>query len=189
MRLFQIIIAIFFAILTGSASGQRFFQGEGNISIVSPTPTRLAICTPNEKYSMQPGNTYSLRLYVRNDMNNKTVRSVHVIPNADSRLKFQFDKDTIAEIPPTEYSYFDIRVHVPVDMPIGNYRVDFLVGTDEYDAGDFQDEILIRVRKRSDSLHLLLYAISTAIAIALAVRMLWFWKINKKYSRKRTQAK
>lgn len=163
----------------------REFTGNGTVTIEEPTQTRLAICTPNEKYSVEPGKNYTIRLYVRNDMDNKTVRAIEVKPVTDSRIIFNLSRESIDELPATEYSYFDIGVSIPNGMPIGDYRVDFLVGTDEYEVGAFTDEMQIKVRRYSDRVQYLLLAISIVVAIVFVYRFFWFRKVNKRYKKKR----
>jgi uncharacterized membrane protein len=175
---------LFSGLAVSSQASNRTFTGSGTVNVINPTHTRLAICTPNEKYSFEPGNNYSIRLYVRNDMDNKTVRMVHTFADSDPRISFIFNPETIEEIPPTEYSYYDIQVMIPADMPVGDYRVDFLTGTDEFFEGSFQDEILIRVRGYSDVMHIILAAVSVVILAVFIFRFALFRRINRKRSLK-----
>jgi uncharacterized membrane protein len=157
----------------------RDFSGSGNITFIEPTDTRLAICTPNEKYIFEAGSSQMLRLYVRNDMSDKDVKQVSVIPHADERFVFSFNPQVIENITATEYKYFDVNVMIPADMPSGAYRVEFHLGTDEYQEGSFIDEIQIRVLPYSGYLPYLFSGIIIAVIIMFTYRFIWIRKQNR----------
>jgi uncharacterized membrane protein len=185
MRYLIFVTFVIMATICHSALGARYFEGNGSLDLHVPTETRLAICTPNEKYNFEAGKNYSIRLYVRNDMDNKSVRRVYVVPEADSRIKFTFNPPYLEDIAATEYKYFDIDVKIPKDMPNGNYRVEFLAGTEEYMEGSFTDEVLIRVLPYSDSLQWFFLIISIIVTIAFIYRFFLFKRVNRRSGKHR----
>lgn len=178
-----IILTIFVMItpvLAENASSRRDITGTADITVINPSTTTLKICTPNKKYSMESGSSETLRLFIRNDMKNKTVKEIYLDISADDGFTFSFIPDHLENIEPNENRYFDINVTVSDDVPVGNYRVNFLVGTDEYLTGAFRDEIMIRIRQYSNEMHYILGAVVIIIIIAFCFRFVWIIHVNRK---------
>ncbi|MBW2990790.1 hypothetical protein KY348_03730 [Candidatus Woesearchaeota archaeon] len=167
----------------------RYFKGTVNISVINPSPTILRICTSNEKYNMEPGDKETIRLYIRNAMEDKTVKRIDLDIEADKGFDFSFAPEYLEDLEPDEYSYFDITVSVSNNTDFGNYRVDFLIGTDEYMIGALSDEIMIRIRPYSNEIHFLFGAIIIIIAIALIVRFVWILRVNRRAQQKHKKIK
>ena len=190
-----LLILLVVLALSGTALAQnttppnRTFRGTATITVIEPTNTVLKICTPNEKYRMEPGQEGEMRLYVRNDMENKTVKMVYLEVAPVEGFKFSYVPDHLENLTPDSYQYFDIRVDVGEGVAYGDYRVDFLLGTDEYMIGALSDEALIMVRSYGDELPYILGAVVVIILLALAARFVWIHQVNRKAQQEHRKAK
>ena len=178
----QRILNAFLALLlvASAAAAERSFSGTATIHVIEPTETILAVCTPNEKYLMGPGSMLKLRLYVRNDMDDKTVKRVYLEINADNRLQFSFAPEHLENLLPQKYLYFDINVTAPYDIPSADYHLEFLIGTDEYMIGGLRDSAVIRIRPYGNYLHYVLGGLIVIILAAAGLRFLWVGRVNKR---------
>ena len=186
LRHFVVILLLF--IFCGMfVSGAKLTSVE--VAVEEITPTVLKICTPNEKYSMEAGGSRMVRLYTRNDMENKTVEVLDLIFRADERLSFSPTPSVITNLTPGgTVKYFDINITAQEDMPNGNYRVDVLLGTEEYYTGALHDEFMIKIRPYSNETYYLFLVISILVLVLLAGRFVWILRVNKQ-ARKPSQDK
>jgi uncharacterized membrane protein len=167
-----------------AANTTRVFTGSANITIIDPTPTILKVCTPNQKYSMGPGMTTMMRLYVRNDMPDKTVNRVYLDVASDPGFTFNFTPEHLENIAPDEYQYFDVDVTTDPNIPKGNYNVRFLIGTDEYTVGGLEYPVLVRIIPFSTAIFYGMLIIIGVLLIALLVRTVRNTLINRRYARR-----
>jgi len=164
----------------------RDFTGSAEINIIEPSDTILAVCALNEKYIMEPGSTINIRLYIRNAMINKTVKWLSMQTVPVEGFTFSHTPEYIYNLTTEfgeEVSYFDIATTADDNIAFGHYRVDFLVGTDEYMEGAFSDEIMIKVRPYSSELSFVYGSVIIIIVIAMFTRFFWIMKINKKHKK------
>jgi uncharacterized membrane protein len=178
--LFMLLVLSAAVLAQNTTPRNRTFRGTANISVIEPTDTVLKICTPNEKYRMEPGQEGLMRLYVRNDMKNKTVSKVYLEVAPVNGFIFSFAPDHLENLTPDSHQYFDIAVKVEEGVAYGNYRVDFLLGTDEYMVGSLSDEAMIMVRSYGDELPYILGAVVVIILLVAASRLVWIIKVNRK---------
>lgn len=165
--------------VASAANSTRVFEGTANISIINPSETILKVCTPNQKYSMGIGTTTMMRLYVRNDMQNKTVNRVYLEVAGDSRFRFNFTPDHLESITPDSYQYFDVNVTATPELPYGNYQIRFLIGTDEYMVGAFEYPVLVRIVPFSQAIFYGMIIIIAILGIAVLGRTLWTYRMNR----------
>jgi len=162
---------------------QRKITGNVSIKTINPTDTVLAVCASNEKYVMEAGDTLLIRLYIRNSMKNKTVKRLYLDIVPVEGFNFSYTPEYLSNlttIPGEEVIYFDIFATADKNIPKGNYRVDFFIGTDEYMTGAFTDEIMIKIRNYGNEL-IYIYAVSIIIiSIAFIIRFFWVYNVNKK---------
>jgi uncharacterized membrane protein len=182
------ILAQFLIVLCSiaAADNERGIKGTATIDVVEPSDTWLAVCALNEKYTMEPGSTITIRLYIRNAMKNKTVKGLYLeIPAVDG-FTFSHEPDHLENLT-TEYgeevTYFDINTTADPGLPYGNYRLDFLIGTDEYHIGSFHDEVMVRVRPYSTELSYLYGSIVVIVLVVLVARFFWIVSVNRRERR------
>lgn len=186
MKLWFLILLIIMLALSSTALAQnmtppnRTIRGTASISVIEPTDTVLKICTPNEKYRMEPGQEGLMRLYVRNDMKNKTVSKVYLEVAPVEGFIFSYTPDHLENLTPDTHQYFDIKVEVGGGVAYGDYRVDFLLGTDEYMIGSLSDEAMIMVRSYGDELPYILGAVVVIILLVVIARLVWIIQVNRK---------
>jgi uncharacterized membrane protein len=166
---------------------ERSLKGTATIEVVQPSDTWLAVCALNEKYTMEPGSTIDIRLYIRNAMRNKTVKALYLEIPAVNGFTFSYEPDHLENLT-TEYgeevTFFDINTTADPGLPYGNYRLDFLIGTDEYHIGSFSDEVMIRVRPYSTELSYFYGSIVVLVLVALIARFLWIVGVNRRSRRR-----
>jgi hypothetical protein len=171
-------ILIVCLVLAPAIEGARVLSGNSSVEIINPSPTILKVCTPNQKYSMGQGTSTLMRLYVRNDMINKTVNRVYLAIEADPRFRFNFSPDHMENITMGSYQYFDVNVTATPTLPYGNYDVRFLIGTDEYMVGGLEYPVLVRVIPLSRALFYGMIVVIIIIFVAVAIRTWWVYRIN-----------
>jgi uncharacterized membrane protein len=170
------------------ANTTRIFQGTATIEIVEPTDTRVAICTPNEKYSMVPGSTLSTKLYVRNDMKNKTVMRMYVKEVEKDGFIVSFNPEYLEDILPGDYKYWNLTIEAEEGLKEGSYELLFLLATDEHEWGSYEERIIVRVSRHASAVRYAMLAMLIIITVAIAIRWLWIRSVNKK-PRKRINRK
>jgi uncharacterized membrane protein len=160
----------------------RNFTGTATLTIEQPTDTRMAICTPNEKYTMEPDGILKTKLYARNDMDDKTVRRIYV-KTAPTSFNVTFSPLYLENIEPGEYKYFNVTVNSK-GISKGDYDIMFVLATDEYVWGAFEEPIKVKVRSYSNELT---YFFATTLFVILAATIYRWFSIRKinRHHRKR----
>jgi uncharacterized membrane protein len=174
-----IVFLSLLVLLAAPGLANRTFVGNVSIDIIQPTDTILAVCTPNEKYTMEPGQNMTLRLYVRNAMANKTVGRIYLEVESDPGFSFFPYPEHLEDIPPDEYKYFDINVSADPTVARGEHHVEFLIGTDEYGIGSHTDAIMIRIVPYAGTFPYIFVGIIILISVAFVARMIYFRKLNR----------
>jgi uncharacterized membrane protein len=180
MRLLLVMVFL----LCVTAVSARTFMGNASVEFIQPTPTTLVACTPNEKYTVEPGRNITVRLYVRNRMPEKTVGRVDLM--IESEFNSTFVPESLGPIVPGEHEWFDMTFHAPADMPAGAYHVELLIGTDEYMVGSLTDSFQLRVLPHARFIPYISGVLVVMIAAGIVWRFLQFRRGNSKpKSRKR----
>jgi len=151
--------------------------------VIVPTDTIMAVCAPSEKYGMEPGSTLTVKLYIRNDMSNKTIKRVYLGTDVDPRFEVVQWPDyleNIRTLPGTQVQYFLINFTAPEDMPYDNYDVRFLVGTDEFNVGSYHDDVMIKIRPYSNEIHIVFIVVILSILLLIIIRFVWIIRTNRK---------
>ena len=174
------------------ASAESKIIANPTVQVLLPNDTIMAVCSPSEKYWLEPGDTLKVKLYIRNDMDDKIIKRVYLDVWADGRFKTSFSPAYLENIETksgNDVQFFLVNFTAPDDMPTGNYRVDFQVGTDEYDLGSYHDEIMIKVRPYGNEIYSFFAIIIIIILIAIIVRFFWIRRANKIESLKHRKEK
>jgi uncharacterized membrane protein len=178
-----IIISSSIAITDNSNTKKRIFKGNATLKIIEKPEIRIAVCTPNEKYLMEPGSTIRVRLYNRNDMANYSINYLLLnIPKFEG-FTINSSAEYIKDIPAGEYKYFDIYITADEDLKFGDYELRFFIGTNEHEMGSWDDVILIRVRPYGNEMPYILSVIIILILILVIYKYFWIYNKNKIYEK------
>lgn len=186
LALFVLLMIIFLScfVFAQNSTPERQFIGSVNITVEQPTETLLAICASREKYLMEAGETRLIQLYVRNAMKNKSVEKVELFIPAVEGISFTYTPEFMENLEPAgndnDVKRFDIYATADKDLPVGNYHIEFQLGTEEYLVGAFTDEVMIKIRPYSDELYYIYGAIIIIIALLFISRFVWIFYVNRK---------
>jgi len=175
----------------GSAQAQRIL-GAPEIRVIVPTETTIAICPPNDEYLVEPGQTTTVKLFVRNAMENKTVEKLYLQVFTDERIITSHYPEYIEDLsthPDFRVKFFLINFTATEGLPNGDYHTLFWLGTEEHEMGSFEYEIVIKVRNYANEIRYGLLSIMIGILVAVAIRFFWIMRVNKRVSRPRKHKK
>jgi len=193
-KTFTLAILFFMVMVITSANtnaASRAF-GPAEIKVIVPTDTILAICPPNDNYLVEPGETTTVKLYVRNAMANKSVEKLYLNVFTDERIITSQDPEYIEDLsthPDERVKFFIISFTVPEDIPNGDYKAIFWLGTEEHETGSFNYEVFIKVRNYANELRNSLIGLMIIILLAILYRFLWILRTNRKVAKKKKRKK
>jgi hypothetical protein len=164
-------------------SKRRIFKNV-EINVLPINDTIMAICPPKDGYYVEPGETVTVKLFIRNAMNDKTIKRIYLNVVTDERFNTSYSPNYLENLGitgDTNVQFFLVNFTAHNNMPFDDYDIRFDLGTDEFEIGSYTyDKASIKVRSYSNEFIYTLYTILIIIAISLVIRFLWIINTNKK---------